>query len=162
MKAKRESAGNAFALVVLPIAIGSTTKAKALPADSLFAFMERTPCYGRCPIYKLWIYKSGYTLYEGINFVEREGVWTTRISEEDMQQIANKANEIGYYKMDDEYDSPITDIPATITSLNTEGRKKTVRDRHNAPPALREFENFIDGVVEKKQWKMLKPKEGDW
>jgi len=140
----------------------NVTKTKSSSVDSLFAFMERTPCYGRCPIYKMWIYKSGYTLYEGINFVEREGVWTTQLSKEDLEQIANKGKEIGYFNLDDEYDSPITDIPATITTLNIDGRKKTVRDRHNAPASLRDFEKLIDAVVEKKQWKMLRPKEGDY
>jgi len=140
----------------------TVTTTKSSSVDSLFAFMERTPCYGRCPIYKMWIYKSGYVLYEGINFVEREGVWTTQLSTEDLQQIASKGKEIDYFNLDDEYDSPITDIPACITTLNIDGRKKTVRDRHNAPAALREFEKLIDAVVEKKQWKMLKPKEGDY
>jgi len=138
------------------------TTTKSSSVDSLFAFMERTPCYGRCPIYKMWIYKSGYTLYEGINFVEREGVWATQLSTEDLQQIASKGKEIGYFNLDDEYDSPITDIPATITTLNIDGRKKTVRDRHNAPASLRDFEKLIDAVVEKAAWKMLRPKEGDY
>jgi len=38
---------------------------KVAPGDSLFVSLSRTPCYGRCPIYKLDIYDSGYSEYEG-------------------------------------------------------------------------------------------------
>ncbi|MFH1321890.1 MAG: DUF6438 domain-containing protein, partial [Bacteroidota bacterium] len=86
--------------------------------DSLFASIKRTPCYGRCPTYSISIYKSGYVIYEGIRFVDRIGTYSTQISEKEIQKIIAKANETGYFDLNDVYDSPVTDLPTTITYLS--------------------------------------------
>jgi len=123
--------------------------------DSLFASIERTPCYGRCPTYSINIYKSGYVIYEGIRFVDRLGTYSTQISEREIQSIINKANEIGYFDLNDLYDSPVTDLPSTITYLSVNGQKKTIKDRVRGPEKLREYEKYFDGVFEDMEWKPL-------
>ena len=35
--------------------------------------LERTACFGVCPVYKLTIYGDGRVLYDGIRFVRTEG-----------------------------------------------------------------------------------------
>ena len=123
--------------------------------DSLFASIERTPCYGRCPTYSINIYKSGYVIYEGIRFVDRLGTYSTRISDRKIQAIINKANEIGYFELDDVYDSPVTDLPSTITYLSVNGQKKRIKDRVRGPEKLREYEKYFDGVFEDMEWKKV-------
>ena len=123
--------------------------------DSLFARIERTPCYGRCPTYRINIYKSGYVIYEGIRFVEMMGTYSSRINDRKIKAIINKANEIGYFDLDDIYDSPVTDLPSTYTYLCVDGKKKTIKNRVRAPEKLREYEKFFDSVLEDMEWKPL-------
>ena len=120
--------------------------------DSLFATIKRTPCYGRCPIYEAVIYKSGYTLYTGKQFVEKAGVFSTRISKNDLRAIMAKASEIGYFNLMDEYDSPVTDFPTTHTSLSSNGIKKEIKDRVGGPESLREYEKLLDSILDKSTW----------
>lgn len=124
--------------------------------DSLFASIERTPCYGRCPTYRINIYKSGYVIYEGIRFVDRLGTYSTRISDRKIQAIINKANEIGYFDLNEVYDSPVTDLPSTITYLSVNGKKKRIKDRVRGPEKLREYEKYFDGIFEDLEWKEIK------
>ena len=123
--------------------------------DSLFASIERTPCYGTCPTYSINIYKSGYVIYEGIRFVDRLGTYSSRISERKIQSIISKANEIGYFDMNEVYDSPVTDLPSTITYLSVNGQKKRIKDRVRGPERLKEYEKFFDSVFEDMVWKPL-------
>lgn len=124
--------------------------------DSLFASIERTPCFGRCPTYSVKIYKSGYVIYEGIRFVDKLGTYSTRISEREIQAIINKANEIGYFELNEVYDSPVTDLPSTITYLSVNGQKKRIKDRVSGPEKLREYEKIFDGIFENLEWKETK------
>ena len=42
------------------------TKNDSIPAkEHLFLSMERTPCFGKCPSYKIMIFNTGNVVYEG-------------------------------------------------------------------------------------------------
>ena len=123
--------------------------------DSLFASIERTPCYGRCPTYKISIYKSGYVIYEGIRFVDRLGTYSTHISEKQIKAIISKAGEIGYFDLNEIYDSPVTDLPSTITYLSVKGQKKTIKNRVRGPETLKEYEKYFDALFEDAEWKKI-------
>ena len=43
--------------------------------------LERTACFGVCPVYKLTVYGDGRVVYEGKRFVRVEGTITRNISE---------------------------------------------------------------------------------
>ncbi len=122
--------------------------------DSLLLSMERTPCYGTCPTYKFHIYKNGYTEYEGIRFVNKEGMFYTILSKEQLKKITDRAKEIKFYYFKDEYiDRNMTDFPTTIIKYNLEGNMKTVLDGHNETPRdLKEFELFLDQIIDNSVW----------
>lgn len=125
-------------------------------SDSLFFSLERTPCYGKCPVYKIIIYQSGYATFEAImNVQNKAGLYQTEFSTEEMKLISDKAEEIKYFSLEDEYDSPVTDLPSVITQLNVNGKKKTIKDRHHGPPELRQFEKFSDELINGKEWKKI-------
>ena len=44
-----------------------------------FLAMRRTPCYGKCPTYKLNIFSNGDIIYQGIRFVEKLGLYKSTI-----------------------------------------------------------------------------------
>jgi len=120
--------------------------------DSLFASIERTPCFGRCPAYKLQIYKSGYTLYEGKHFVDNIGFFSTQTTKEEMDMLLKKAEAVNLYSLKDTYDGPVTDLPSTTTVLNADKRKKITLARFNVPDELVEFQNYFDSIFAKKEW----------
>ncbi len=138
------------------IAQKSETKANSKPSDSLFFSIERTPCYGRCAVYKVNIYLSGHATFEAIrNVTDKDGMYKTVFTKEEMKMISDKAEEIKYSEMENEYDSPVTDLPSVITSLNINGKRKTIKDRHHGPPELRQFEKFAEEIINGKEWKII-------
>jgi hypothetical protein len=122
---------------------------------SLFASISKSPCYGTCPVYEMKIYSDGKVEYEGKRNVERIGKYIATISEEQMQKFVNVANEINYFKLEDKYDSPITDVPSTTTTLSVNGSAKSVYRRADYPNKILRFEALFEDLFELLVWKKV-------
>ncbi|HIA35851.1 MAG TPA: hypothetical protein EYN89_03715 [Flavobacteriales bacterium] len=125
--------------------------------DSLLAFIKRTPCYGRCPIYSASFYKSGYVVYRGERFVEKQGIYTGKITEENLRSVSKMARSVNYMGFEKEYDTSVTDLPTTYTSIYLDGARKEVRNRAGGPNELRTFEVHLDKILDNISW----TKKGD-
>ncbi len=126
--------------------------------DTLFASIERTPCYGTCPQYSIKIYKSGLVIYEGKRFVNKEGKHKAFLSNNKLLEIDKYAIELGYYELKDRYEDNVTDLPSCTTRLNGSKADKSVFHYGTAPEALVKFEKYLDGLFAKKEW-VVKKKE---
>ncbi len=117
--------------------------------------LERTACFGFCPIYKLTVYGNGKVVYEGKRFVKITGTRTTTISQQAVRKLIADFQKIHYFKLQDNYTGGHTDAPSAITSLTMGKKQKTVHHylpSPDAPSQLTELENKIDAVVNSKQW----------
>ena len=126
--------------------------------------LERTICFGMCPAYKVSIYGDGLVLYDGKEFVKTKGDADGRITKDEVQQLVREFEKIDYLKLADDYGSDdktcpesSTDYPSATTSLNWNGKQKTVRHYlgcRGLPvlDQLRALEDKIDEVVNTKRW----------
>lgn len=134
--------------------------------------VERTACYGTCPVYKVTLRSDGTVSYEGKEFVKAKGRRSGRISPVDFQQLARQVQHIGFFDMKDEYVSKqnpngsrsrVTDLPTTLTTVQQGKNRKTVKDYYGGPEALRELEDLIDRVSRSETWvKGQHDKTGTW
>ncbi len=120
-------------------------------ADTL-VYMERTACFGDCPIYSVLILSNGKTTYHGKRFVEKTGTYTLQLTENDRQQIIQTANDIHIFDLNNKYDKPITDLPSTLIIYKYNNKRKQIIDRIDAPESLKRFEKLIDKLIENKEW----------
>lgn len=121
--------------------------------ESVVARIERTSCFGRCPIYVLSVYEDGRVFYQGKKFVEREGDYLSKIEQKKIDQIFQRAESIGFFKMKSVYDSEhVTDLPSTIISLRIDGELKTIINRYQGPEKLTEFGKYFDAQFEQLNW----------
>jgi len=117
--------------------------------------LERTPCYGTCPIYKMKIFSDGSAFYHGERFVEKIGNYEFSVSKETLNYILKKADDIGFFELEDKYTANITDLPKTITFIKNGKNKKRVVDYYGAPKTLKEFESLVDGCIDYRRMKKL-------
>lgn len=121
--------------------------------DSLLIGFEKTPCFGRCPVYKVRVYRSGFATYEGLNFTEKLGMYSAHFSEDEIAAIFKSAAEIGYFSFEDKYDNKmISDLPSTISTLNSEDEKKRIIARVNVPEPLKNFHKNLAVTLQEKDW----------
>ena len=125
---------------------------KDLQADSIYFTMERTPCFGTCPAYKLTIYDDGSALYEGRRFAPREGRYIGKVDPSKMEALYDMASSRGFFGMEDLYDSNITDLPSVIIRVHAHGQDKQVRSRHGAPQAFKTFAQEAEQALADVEW----------
>ncbi|MEZ5424857.1 MAG: DUF6438 domain-containing protein [Pyrinomonadaceae bacterium] len=129
--------------------------------------LERTACYGPCPIYKLSVKGDGSVEFDGEKFTETTGKAEGKISQEKIRELIKAFKEADYFGFDDSYDekncpASATDSSTVITSIQINGRKKTIKhylgcadgtEEHRPYPAkLCELEYKIDEMVGTKRW----------
>ena len=154
-------------LLLLPLLLSfgacNNTKATAqddrfggpTPADSLFFSLERTPCFGKCPAYRINVYRSGYATYVGISHTDRQGDHAGRVGTDTMALLLAKAEAVGFFAMQDKYDGQVTDLPSTIVRVVSKDRNKKVVARHKVPVEFKEFAAYAEGLLLNMQWRQL-------
>lgn len=143
---------------VSPPADSAETSAAVRPAITL----ERTACFGGCPVYRLSVLPSGDVTYEGKAHVKRLGPATGKISRQRLEALLTELDKAGYFSMANRYTSAeptcgryATDSPSVISSVTLRGRTKRIEHDYgcgSAPGALTVLERRIDEVVGSGQW----------
>lgn len=112
----------------------------------LLASIERTPCFGRCPTYKISIYQSGYVVYEGKQNVKNIGFFSFRLDKSKVDEIKNFILQNNILDLNDEYKNPhIADYPFTFTESRLNGKYKHIVEADpQAPKQLKDFQKFLD------------------
>jgi hypothetical protein len=119
--------------------------------------LERTGCYGVCPIYTVELRSDGTVDYRGERFVGKRGPVTHKIPAARVEELAKQLEDNGLLAMTwkDPCDSVRTDAATVTTTFVRAGRKRIVRDYHGdgcVPSKLRELEDEIDRVAESDTW----------
>ena len=126
------------------LSCGLTKKANTSEIELIIS-LQRTACFGTCPIYKIEIFSDGSGIYTGTRFVENIGVTKFSVSETQLNLILTKAEAIGFTNMKEEYSEPISDLPTTFIQI----KDKKIRDYTGAPKTLKNLENLIDQLYQK-------------
>jgi len=118
--------------------------------------LERTACYGRCPIYKVTVLRDGTVLWEGERFVKTTGKASAKLPAAALAQLADAFRTAGFFALQDKYERyDITDHPSAIVTFDDGKRKKTVHHYHgdtSAPKQLYELEDAIDRIAGTAKW----------
>lgn len=118
--------------------------------EEAFVRLERTECFGTCPVYEVVIKGDRSLVYTGKAFAKPKGNLTASISEEDWKALQEAIAESAYFSLEDEYDGPISDVPSAITEVRISDKKhKTITNRWEAPERLLKLETFIDKLWQK-------------
>jgi uncharacterized protein DUF6438 len=141
-----------------PPADRSSESAATAPAITL----ERTACFGSCPVYTISVSRSGQVQYEGRAHVRRVGAATGTVPRERVDALLSELERGGYFTFAERYTSPepacgryATDSPTALTSVTLAGRTKRITHDYGcggAPGALVVLERRIDEVLNSGQW----------
>jgi hypothetical protein len=124
--------------------------------------LERTACFGGCPVYRVAVSRSGGISYEGKAHVRRVGAATDQIPAERVAALLGELDDAGYFSFADRYTPAVptcgryaTDSPSAITTVRLSGRTKRIEHDYGcdaAPGALVVLERRIDEVLNSAQW----------
>ncbi len=126
-----------------------------VPTVRLLAKIDRTPCYGKCPVFTIELFDDGTVKYNGVAFVDKKGTFTAQVTPEFMAQIQSKALSVKYLSFENKYPiAPvvIADLPITTTFIRIGNEDKQITDNFDAPRDLIDFENWLVQQFEKLNW----------
>jgi hypothetical protein len=92
------SAGAIFVVVATTMAIAAPITDQDLP---FVIKLERTSCFGECPVYSVSIDARGNVAYEGTKFVRVEGRERDRIPTSRVAALLATAERIGFFDLRD-------------------------------------------------------------
>jgi len=133
--------------------------AKVEVKEDFKLYIERTPCYGSCPTFKLTVDAKGNVDYEGIRFVDNIGKYTKSLSKKKVQELVYTIETGDFWSFKDKYDGQVTDLPAVITECTHDGKTKKVYNRYEAPKGLRDLQQRLEAIIGGEGYKEVKSKE---
>ena len=124
--------------------------------------LERKPCFGTCPVYRVSVAEDGAVAFEGVRHVDSVGSFTGRIAAERVAALARLFEDHDYFTLDDKYAYGEancaqygTDAPTVITSVTIGDRTKRVEHDlgcAGVPKRLSDLESGIDEIVGTSRW----------
>ncbi|HZR18795.1 MAG TPA: DUF6438 domain-containing protein [Verrucomicrobiae bacterium] len=115
--------------------------------------IERTACFGTCPIYVCIIHSDGKVLYHGGAHVDRIGEWETTIDPYRFHHLANFIVESGFWQMQDTFAAGVTDGDTVYTTFLMKGQRKVFRNYANSGPSkLWALQQLVDGLLVGATW----------
>ncbi|MBK8847961.1 MAG: hypothetical protein IPO27_16100 [Bacteroidetes bacterium] len=131
-------------------------------SDSIFLIIDKSPCFGACPTYKMIIYNNGYATMRASKNVPQVGNFNRRFSPQEIEQLSKKIEEIRFFDLKDEYnDTLIMDLPFTTIAAHRRGAVKSILCRFEIPDPLNNFVMSFDTLIGSPVWKLMKSPFGD-
>jgi membrane dipeptidase (peptidase family M19)/uncharacterized protein DUF6438/ankyrin repeat protein len=109
--------------------------------------LQRTACFGMCPVYSVTIHDDGTVSYEGLEHTKVQGKQTWKIDRAAVRALAKEMQDAKLFDLENEYRALVTDHPTVYTSLTIGSRTKKVKNYVAGPPRLKEMEERIDEVA---------------
>lgn len=114
--------------------------------------MQKTACFGSCPVYKMEIYEDGKVLLEAEKNLPMEGKYKANMDAERLEKLINAFEESNFFDFQASYTAHITDLPTTYISFDHEGKSKKIMDYHGAPEALKALEKEVAVLIDELEW----------
>lgn len=133
----------------------STTKLPEISKVYRVVTMQKTGCFGKCPDYEFILQSNGEATYIGKKNVPRIGRYRALAKAGFMFTIKSKINEGKFFKMSTIYPSNekvIEDLPDTYIMVSDNIHQIIIRNNHDAPTELIEFQNKIERMIEELEW----------
>jgi hypothetical protein len=124
--------------------------------------MERLPCFGTCPVYRVDIDADGTVTFTGERYVDSIGARSHRIQPGEAAALMHALVDGGFFDLADDYTQGAkecgmyhTDAPRVNLTVRVDGRSKTVQHDYGcggAPPSLRSLQERVDSVAGVSRW----------
>lgn len=124
--------------------------------NSVIITLSRTGCFGACPSYEVEVHGDGTVRYTGQSYVAIIGRHHCSVPQENVRNLVKAFREADYYSLRDEYIARITDNPVYVSSIQIDGKSKTVKDYVGAmigmPLRVSDLESAIDRLSGVERW----------
>jgi len=128
--------------------------AERMARDTMVS-MRKGPCLGHCPVYSITIYNNGKVKYDGLNFVDLEGIYESTLSEEQKKQAKRLIGEVDLLKMYSRYPGSVnmvSDVARTNLTISNGDLKFSTVISYGEPESLKNVQSYLEQLVKELSW----------
>lgn len=114
--------------------------------------MDKGPCYGTCPVFKLTIYEGGVAAYEGKRFTDRVGLHTKQMDMEAYRNLLKAFQEASLWNYQNAYKAQIPDLATVTITYHEDGNSKSIKGKDGRPEKIEELEAMLDRIANSSGW----------
>lgn len=113
-----------------------------------FVSLDRTGCFGTCPIYQIKIFRSGKVQYFGRKFVDNEGVFKAQMNKQQVNDFFAEVDALNWKSFPEQYPMDNVDFPQFRIEIKLDDFQKVIRGNTRADEALINLTQTIDELFE--------------
>ena len=117
--------------------------------------VQKLPCMGNCPVYKVSIYSNRLVIFEGKENVSKIGTYTMKLDKQKFRELQLAFLNSDFFEMEDVYSAQIMDLQSTYLYFSYNGKEKKILDYYNSPEVLKELAKMMEELYEQKDWKKV-------
>ncbi|MES2621492.1 MAG: DUF6438 domain-containing protein [Bacteroidota bacterium] len=113
--------------------------------------MERTACFGSCPVFEAKLYSNGLLLYNGKMFTQHTGCGYAEVPKAEIAQLLEYVKEAGFFNLENKYpinEQAPSDLPGCHLYIKSGANEKRIEDEGwETPSALTAIQNRVDSLI---------------
>ena len=120
-------------------------------APEVLVALERTACFGTCPIYEVAVLSDGTTRFKGERHVKVTEPVETKLEPAALEKLKAAFEKSGFEKWPDYTRTNVSDMPSVVLTY----KGHTVRHNRGdekAPPELSALEDEVDVLIGTERW----------
>ena len=115
--------------------------------------LERTACFGTCPVYRVSLFRGGRAQFHGARNTERIGEFEGQVSIFDYGKLCYLMQRMGFDQLPGRYTAGWTDAPTFIVTAVPGNTTRIVSDYSGIGPIeLWAVQQAIDAVAQRVRW----------
>jgi len=118
--------------------------------------LQRTACYGSCPIYTVTLFGDGRVQYEGETFVQAKGKRSSHITPAQVQALLEDFRRADFFSALPQYVAGVTDMPSENITFHYNGKTRGVDlyapGMAGAPDSIANLPTLIDETAGTAKW----------
>ena len=145
-----------LSLLLLLWGCGNSKKQVSNNQHGFYLSMEKTACFGQCPIYVLKVNSDGGLHLNAKRFNDISGEFEAKLSKDEFQNLKATTTRLDWDAFDEEYLTGYSDLPSTILTYAISGDTTKVRyESDKAPQELISLSKQMESWKHNKDWESL-------
>lgn len=130
--------------------------------EELVINMQKSPCFGTCPVYSLDIYNTGRAEVYGTKNFKWLGRFEKTLTPEEYAHLIQQFEEKKFYSYDSIYTSEVADYPSVSISYKKDQQiKHTIHGKFERPEPILELQKRLEDIAQQDGWTLIEPLEAD-
>jgi hypothetical protein len=118
--------------------------------------IEKSPCFGKCPVYAMQIFKDGKVLYEGRANTKKLGTFQKTLTKKELTTVVKAFENARFTTFQDTYISELADLPSTLIYYSDGKVNKSVTGKENRPAPVMQLQYMLEKIADSDGWLLIK------